>query len=269
MGLLYFHFTFSKHSYVFFAYLFLGVSRLFASDNICAMMSRSIKRLLEVMLMLIVIGPYSEAGGHHRPRVIAQCSWDGNTFSLYDAPQVTSIGVYDSITIDAQMLDSNAGGAIFIIKRSGNVIFRKEVSDMENPNGWLGVSDDLHSFAINTSNAGAAGGWSIAILRLREDGTIADLSNSVQAVEKDFSARHSCETRGNNYEAIQWRSKDQLLISASVYPTSDCGKEMGYTEGYVLDVTTGKIITRMSEREMLNLPYICAYNVWQPGDPRQ
>ena len=63
------------------------------------------------------------------------------------------------------------------------------------------------------------------------------------------------------------RKNDQLLISASVYGTSDCGKEMGYTEGYVLDVTTERIVAHMSEAEMLDLPYVCTYNVWQPGYP--
>jgi hypothetical protein len=208
---------------------------------------------------------------HHvirRPRAITQCPWDGTSFGLYDASRTATIGTYDLVTVEGRMLPTDSDGALFTFLRSGDVIFRKSVSDMYNQNGWLGVSDDRRSFALNTSNGGAAGGWSITILMLDEKGSIRDLTNSLQAVEKDFSSRHFCKARGDNYEAMKWQKNDQLLISASVYGTSDCGADMGHTEGYVLDVTTARIIAHYSEAELLNLPYVCTYNVWQPGDPQ-
>jgi hypothetical protein len=112
------------------------------------------------------------------------------------------------------MLPTDSDGALFTFFRSGDVIFRKSVSDMYNQNGWLGVSEDRRSFALNTSNGGAAGGWSITILRLDEKGSVRDLTNSLQTVEKDFSSRHFCKARGDNYEAMKWQKNDQLLISA-------------------------------------------------------
>lgn len=230
-------------------------------------MPRRMRKLALLPIIFTLASLPSDGAAKDRLRVITQCPWDGNSFSLYDPPKATRIGTYDLLTIDGQWGRDETSGAIFSIKRSGQVIFGKEIRDMYNPNGWIGVSNDLRSFAFNTSNGGAAGGWSVTILRLSGDGTIADLTKSMQTVESDFSARHYCKTRGDNYEAIQWRSNDQLLISASVYGTSDCGKEMGYTEGYVLNVATGKIVAHMSEQEMLNLPYVCTYNVWQPGDP--
>lgn len=138
---------------------------------------------------------------------------------------------------------------------------------MSNQNGWLGISQDKRIFTINTSNVGAAGGWSVLVVKVPDIGPTVDLTSAMKVVERDFSSRHDCATRGDNYEALQWRSDTRLLISASVYGTSDCGAEMGYTEGYLLDVVGGKIMARYSEPQMLDLPCLCPFNVWQPGDP--
>jgi hypothetical protein len=223
------------------------------------------------LFTLVVLGAISGTGVglEGRPRAITQCSWGGHAFSLYDYPQSTTIGHYGDLKITGRMWSGSAdSGAVFTFSRSGHAVFQKRVNDLFNPNGWIGVSDDAMSFVLNTSNGGAAGGWSVSIFRVEKDGRVHDLSPLIQSVEKDFSSRHYCKTRGNNYEAMQWRKNDELLIAASVYGTSDCGADMGFTEGYLLQVTTGKILSRMSEKEMLELPYVCTYNVWQAGDPQ-
>ena len=226
-----------------------------------------VRGLYACVLMLVVVLPSSGVVSAHRPRAITQCSWGGNTFSLYDFPRPSTVGSYNLVTINGEMLHPNAPGAAFTIQHSGKVIFRKQVDDVYDQNGWIGSSNDFHSFSINTSNGGAGGGWSVTILGVSDEGKVVDLSKSMLSVQTDFESRHFCKARGDNYEAIQWRKNDQLLISASVYGTSDCGKEMGYTEGYVLEVTTGRIVAHVSEAQMLDLPYVCTYNVWQPGDP--
>lgn len=210
--------------------------------------------------------PSGTSASAARPRAATQCSWGGNTFSLLDSPKGSTIGSYNTVKISGRMLAAEDGGE-FTFFRSGSPVIRKLVKDVSNPNGWLGVSNDFHTFSLNTSNGGAGGGWSVSIIHVPDTGSATDLSAAMKAVEKDFSKRHYCKARGNNYEAIQWRSNTQLLVSASVYGTSDCGAEMGYTEGYVLDVTSGKIVAHLSEAQMLNLPYVCTYNVWQSGDP--
>lgn len=231
------------------------------------MMVRTSKWLSVSVVCALATLPSSGVEPKERPRVITQCSWGGVTFSLYDSPRSSTVGSYDTLKITGRMLSGDGQGAMFTFWNSGRAIFRKRIVDMYNQNGWLGISNDSRSFALNTSNGGAAGGWSVSILKF-ENGTVRDLSDSMRSVEKDFSARHFCKARGNNYEAIQWRKNDQLLVSASVYGTSDCGQEMGYTEGYVLEVTTGRIVEHLSEKEMLDLPYVCTYNVWQAGDPQ-
>jgi hypothetical protein len=57
-----------------------------------------------------------------------------------------------------------------------------------------------------------------------------------------FKAQHWCKTRGDNIQAYQWLPNSQgLVLVLSVYPTSDCGKDLGHTEAYVVDASTGNI----------------------------
>jgi hypothetical protein len=143
-------------------------------------------------------------------------------------------------------------------------VFRKSITDLSNPNGWISISADQKWFAINSSDGGAAGGWSVSILHVQDDGTIRDLTGAMSSVMKDFSSRHNCATRGDNYESLRWIAPDQLLLVASVYGTSDCGPEMGYAEGFVLQSSTGRILQRYSELELLHLYETCTINTWLP-----
>lgn len=202
-----------------------------------------------------------------RTRTIAQCPWDGIQFSLTNKTIVFPLEAYGNLQLTARMTHPDGDGAEFAVLRGQQPIFKKYVTDTSNPNGWLAVSDDRRSFAINTSNGGAAGGWSVSILRINDDGTVHDLSSSMKSVVKDFASHHHCAARGENQQAIRWQTNDQLLIVAEVYPTGDCGAEAGFGEGYILEASTGYIIRRLSEHSVLNLPYVRTYNVWQPGDP--
>lgn len=57
-----------------------------------------------------------------------------------------------------------------------------------------------------------------------------------------FKVHYWCETRGDNIQAYNWApGTDDLVLVLSVYPTSDCGEEMGHTEAYVVDAATGNI----------------------------
>jgi hypothetical protein len=144
------------------------------------------------------------------------------------------------------------------------VFYRKLVPDLTNPNGWISISDDQKWFAINSSDGGAEGGWKISIVHVQQDGTIRDFSDTVTIVMKDFSSRHNCATRGNNYESLRWIAEDQLLLTAAVFGTGDCGSDLGYLEGYVLQPSKGKLLKRYSEALLLHLPGNCTYNL-----PRQ
>jgi hypothetical protein len=101
-------------------------------------------------------------------------------------------------------------------------------------------SDDKRNFAVTWSDGGAIGGFYVRVFHIDGD-SVTELP-STQAAFGKFKAHHWCETRGNNIQAYDWLADSrQLVLVLSVYPTSDCGKEMGHTEAYVVDAATGNI----------------------------
>jgi hypothetical protein len=64
-----------------------------------------------------------------------------------------------------------------------------------------------------------------------------------EAVAREFAEKHSCKSHGNNLHAVRWEDGSQrLLLMPEVYPESDCGEEMGYREGFLVDAESGKIV---------------------------
>lgn len=193
-------------------------------------------------------------------RSVAQCLVDGNAFSIPDTG-VAEVTTMDEVIVRGQWIDPDTGKAVFSFWRGGKRLFSKRVGDLSNPNGSAIVFYDRHWLALTYSDGGAIGNFHTLIFHTESDGTIRDLSSSMLSVIRDFSSRHNCKTRGNNYQAYQWRNGDELLLRASVYPTGDC-KELGYTEGYILQASTGKILNRYTEHELIRLPDICTYNYY-------
>ena len=170
----------------------------------------------------------------------------------------------DDLKVTARYVPHSEAQAIFTFTRAGKLVQTISISDFDNPNGWLAISSNRKRFAITWSNGGAAGGWSTRVFHVTSQGDILEDAGLVRSVIEDFSVRHNCKTRGGNFETVRWMDDDHLLISAEVYPTSDCGSEMGYTEGYLLQLSTQKIVRRLTERELLDLPEICTWNNYLP-----
>ncbi len=215
-----------------------------------------------LLMALLAACPISVASLNRRStqQSLGQCAWNGTTVQLTDAGN-TVLTTMDDVTVRGGYLSNiDQSAAVLTFWRGDKLLLSKNIDDMSNPNGFATQSDDRHWLALNSSNGGAAGGWSISIFHLAAHGKITDLSSSMASVIRDFSSRHDCKTRGDNYQAFQWRGVDELLLTAEVYGTSDCGKESGYTEGYVLQPSSGKILHRYSEPELLRLPGVCLWN---------
>jgi hypothetical protein len=213
---------------------------------------------------MLAAAPIYAAPRHSHVRIVsrslAECVWDGTTVFLPDTGSTTLTSM-DDVTVRGGYISSIDNGAASISFWRGNhLLLEKKIIDMSNPNGWIAQSDDRRWISLNSSNGGATGGWTVSIFHLEANGAVKDLSESVVSVIHDFASRHDCKTRGDNYESFQWRKPGELLLTASVYPTGDCGKEMGYTEGYVLEPTSGKILEHYSEPELLRLPAACIWN---------
>lgn len=118
-------------------------------------------------------------------------------------------------------------------------------------------SEDSRNFAITWSTGGAIGFFRVRAFHV--DGDVVTELPGGKLAWREFTAHHGCKTRGDNIQAHSWLPESQrLVLVLSVYPTGDCGWDMGYTEGYVVDAPTGEI------REHWNLKQLNAYLKYHP-----
>lgn len=117
-------------------------------------------------------------------------------------------------------------------------------------------SPDSEAVYIMWSDGGAVGGYHVRAFRISGIALIESSAPKVAAA--DFRKRHYCKTRGNNLYAIRWENgSKQLLFRPEVYPASDCGKDMGFTSGYLVDVETGEINARYSSDQIERIAHRC------------
>jgi len=120
---------------------------------------------------------------------------------------------------------------------------------------------DSKAFYVMWSDGGAIGGYHVRVFIVSDDQ--ATESPAPKSVAADFAQHHYCKTRGNNLYAVRWeQGAKQLLLQPSVYPTSDCGKEMGFASGYLVDTETGEIEERYTAKQMKQLTKGCPSTVF-------
>lgn len=124
---------------------------------------------------------------------------------------------------------------------------------------------DSRAFYLMWSNGGTIGGYSVRVFRVA--GNRVKEVPATDVAERDFARSHYCKMRGNNVFAIQWvNGSDTLLVATQVYPTSDCGKDMGLYGGYEVRIDDGAIVHRYSEQKLKSLwPDGCPSRVWPTG----
>jgi hypothetical protein len=59
--------------------------------------------------------------------------------------------------------------------------------------------------------------------------------------------------------AVKWRDRDHLLIAINAWSSGFCYSN--FTEGFIIDVSAQRISRKLTERELLNLPAICTWNI--------
>ncbi len=138
--------------------------------------------------------------------------------------------------------------------------------------GTIGLSDlsagifvkwapDSTAFYLMWSDGGVIGGYNVRVFRVSNE-SVTEVPTT-QTAERDFTAKHKCEARGVNVFAIKWEGgSNALLIATQVYPTGDCGKEMGYTEGYLVATDTGVIRDRLPQPEIETEMKQCPTHIW-------
>jgi hypothetical protein len=129
---------------------------------------------------------------------------------------------------------------------------------------FLKWSPDSRAFYLMWSDGGAIGAYAVRVFRVSSDAATEVFST--RPAEREFKRRHDCRTRGINVYAVKWLgASDRLLIAAEVYPTGDCGKELGFTLGYAVRVEDGAILERYSARRIGQEMRSCPSQLWPTG----
>lgn len=107
-------------------------------------------------------------------------------------------------------------------------------------------SPDSAKLAVTYSDSGATGGFHAHVYAL-SGGSLIELTKPVQVAFDDFKKEHYCEARGDNEYVLGWpEGSKSVFVVAEVYPTSDCGSDMGLERGYLMDLS-GNILRKYSD----------------------
>jgi hypothetical protein len=130
---------------------------------------------------------------------------------------------------------------------------------------FVNWSPDSRAFYFMWSNGGAIGGYEVRAFRII-DGGAREVVITKKA-EDEFERKHPCPDRGHNVYAVRWlKGSEELLLAMQVYPTGDCGKELGLYGGYLVNATDGTILRRYSERQLRTVwPAGCPSDIYPTG----
>jgi hypothetical protein len=130
-------------------------------------------------------------------------------------------------------------GGDFVLRRGDKELLRTTLKDLSASTSVV-WSDDDKDFAITWSDGGEVGGFHVRVFSVESD-YVTELPGAKKAFQA-FKARHWCKARGDNVQAYGWLpNSHDLVLALSVYPTSDCGMDMGHMEAYVVGAGTGTI----------------------------
>jgi hypothetical protein len=138
-------------------------------------------------------------------------------------------------------------GDKFTLSRDGKTILSTRLKDLS-ASVFVAWSKRSDWFAITWSNGGAIGNFHTRVFHTADDKVVE--AESVRIAYAEFRSRHWCRTRGDNVQAYGWDEETAaLVLVTSVYPTGDCGTDLGHTEAYLVQPTDGAILKHLSLRE--------------------
>lgn len=203
-----------------------------------------------------------------RPRLlIAECAEDGFYAFIPDESSRTRIARIGNIDLEAAFTTPDGdNGARFWIARDGKTIFSFTAKDLVASGVWIAVDDDVNPtlgygydyIALTYSTGGATGDFRVRVFHLDGD-VVTDISKVIDGAVADFKVHHYCKERGNNVTALKW-TKGDLLLLTEVYPTGDCGLDLGHTEAYLVSVPDGKIRDHLTLDQLRRYPGVCLEN---------
>lgn len=190
-------------------------------------------------------------------RSIDWCAQDGAYFyAMTDDPAQLVQVERDGVAIRIERPDSKSADATVSFSKGKHVLVQKQ-KDFEAALGWLTVSPS-GAFAVTwKENASTADSH---LFRETSDGITED-KELIPLAEKTFNidAKRICKTPGINTTAIKWIDDDHLLLSINSWESGFCYSN--FTEGFILSLSKRQIERKLSERELINLPAVCTWNL--------
>jgi hypothetical protein len=163
----------------------------------------------------------------------------------------------DGVAIRIDHPDSKSSDATLSFSKGNHVLVQKH-KNFEAALGWLAVSPSgafATTWKVNASSA------ETQIFRVTSDGGIIEDTELIPLAENTFNldAKRICKTPGINTTAIKWIDDDHLLLSINAWASGFCFSN--FTEGFILSVSKREIERKLSERDLINLPAVCTWNL--------
>jgi hypothetical protein len=197
-------------------------------------------------------------------RSIDWCAQDGVYFyAMGDELAQPVHAERDGVAIRIEHPDSKSTAATVSFSKGNRILVQKQ-KDFEAAQGWLTVSPGgafATTWKVNASSA------ETQLFRVTPSGGIIEDTELIPLSEKAFTedAKRFCKTPGVNTKAIKWIDGDHLLLSINAWSSGFCYSN--FTEGFILSLSRRGIDRKLSERELINLPAVCTWNL-VPVKPR-
>ncbi len=140
----------------------------------------------------------------------------------------------------------------------GNHVLVQRQKEFDAAFGWLTVSTN-GAFAVtwkdNATNA------ETQLFLLQPEGDLREDTELIPSAERTFvkDAKLICNAPGVNTTAIKWIDGDHLLFAINAWSSYSC--QSNFTEGFVLSISKRKLVRKLSEQKLLNLPAVCTWNL--------
>ena len=191
-------------------------------------------------------------------RSIDRCAQDGAYFYVMSDDPAQPVQVErDGVAIRIEHPDPKSADATVSFSRANRVLVQKHKA-FEAALGWLAVSPTgtfATTWKVNASSA------ETQLFRVTSNGGIIEDTELIPLAEKTFTtdAKRICKTPGVNSTAIKWIDDDHLLLAIDAWSSGFCSSN--FTEGFILSLSKREIARKLSERELINLPAVCTWNL--------
>ena len=206
---------------------------------------------------LIVLLLFAASHATLPQRSIERCAQDGAYFyALNDNPAQPVQVERDGVAIRIEHPDSKSTDATISFSKGNRVLVQKH-KEFEAGLGWLVVSKGAFAttWEVNASSA------ETQLFSVSSDGGIIEDTELIPSAERAFTvdAKRICKTPGVNTTAIKWLDDDHLLLSIDAWSSGFCNSN--FTEGFILSLSKRNIERKLSEKELINLPAVCTWNL--------